>query len=222
MTSSSAATDSEKDKPSAPVVGELGDAIADSELRQLFEAVTESLHHKVDPELMRSVSSQEVELSADSTLFDVITSRASLLGIRMTRLPVTPFEVVTMPMHQLPLVVERADGGLGVVNATRAFRARVRWEDNEAWLGPKALATWLGASNDRERVIAMDAELALPLTGRERTMTGTAAGMATATAASSGSSRSCSSSEAISSRCSSTPSSSASRPSSCPSRCRPS
>jgi putative ABC transport system ATP-binding protein len=165
MTSSSAATDSEKDKPSAPVVGELGDAIADSELRQLFEAVTESLHHKVDPELMRSVSSQEVELSADSTLFDVITSRASLLGIRMTRLPVTPFEVVTMPMHQLPLVVERADGGLGVVNATRAFRARVRWEDNEAWLGPKALATWLGASNDRERVIAMDAELALPLTG---------------------------------------------------------
>lgn len=160
----SSVADSDQVQPSTSVSSEGPDTVADSELRQLFEALTDSLSHKVDPALLRVVASEEVELTAETTLFDVIVARASLLGLQMSRMPMTPFDLVMVPMHHLPLVVQRADGGLGMVTATRAFRAKVGWDDNEAWLGSKALATWLGAANDRERVIVMGAELALPLT----------------------------------------------------------
>jgi hypothetical protein len=102
--SSSAVADSDQVQPSTSVSSD-GDAVADGELRQLFEALTESLCHKVDPALLRAVASEEVELTAETTLFDVIAARASLLGLRMTRMPMTSFDLVMVPMHHLPLVV---------------------------------------------------------------------------------------------------------------------
>ncbi len=130
----------------------------------LFECLAAPLHHRLDPELLRSVARRPIE-EDEGTVTELLAKRAGVLGLRIVPLSLSVGAILQLQGHELPVVVERPGQGPLLVREVRARRIAVWTEDSESrWLSAREFQQETGAASDSEKLSCAGAELALPLT----------------------------------------------------------
>lgn len=133
------------------------------EIAPILEAFGASLHHPLDPELLRQTLSRPTDEGTERTLFELLASRAAPLGLRASPVRLSTAEISRLRGHELPLVLDRGGSPI-LARRARLVQIEVEEDGRVEWVSPRALARSLGAEDESEAIAALTMEIALPFT----------------------------------------------------------